>query len=287
MLTLIGNIFYLSSLIFILIAFVGLFQPNLFKNKKTGIRPSRFKIFIINITYFLFTFSVGVFLILKNSPEHNFFHSAINNTVHAFTPASRPAPTKATNPPPVAGDKIYLRLFKQEGILELWYQHENHRYQLYKTWKICTFSGGLGPKKAEGDGKSPEGFYATQKNLLNPNSNYHLAFNIGYPNAYDRANGYTGSYIMIHGKCVSIGCYAMTDIGIEQIYTLVSQALNNGQKQIPIHIFPFIMDKTNMIKYQSSTHYAFWKELKPAYDIFQSQRRIPSISVQNKHYIIH
>ncbi|WP_257390938.1 L,D-transpeptidase family protein [Snodgrassella alvi] len=111
---------------------------------------------------------------------------------------------------------------------------------------MCTFSGGLGPKKAEGDGKSPEGFYAMRKSLLNPNSNYHLAFNIGYPNAYDRSKSYTGSYIMIHGKCVSIGCYAMTDNGIEEIYALVIQALSSGQTQVPIHIFPFKMNTANM-----------------------------------------
>lgn len=188
--------------------------------------------------------------------------------------------------PPVSGDKIYLRIFKQEGILEIWYKHKNNNYQLYRSWDICTFSGGLGPKKAEGDGKSPEGFYATEKNLLKPNSNYHLAFNIGYPNAYDRANGYTGSFIMIHGNCVSIGCYAMTDKGIEQIYAVVNQAINSGQKRIPIHIFPFRMTASNMQKFQNSAYMPFWSELKPAYDIFQSEHRVADITVHNKHYVI-
>ncbi|PIT15160.1 hypothetical protein BGI33_06560 [Snodgrassella alvi] len=91
---------------------------------------------------------------------------------------------------------------------------------------------------------------------------------------------------MIHGKCVSIGCYAMTDNGIEEIYALVSQALSSGQTEVPIHIFPFKMNTANMKKYQGSTYYAFWQELKPAYEIFQSQRRIPDISVHNQHYIV-
>ncbi|NUF78437.1 murein L,D-transpeptidase [Snodgrassella sp. ESL0323] len=194
--------------------------------------------------------------------------------------------TAVTVSPPVSGDKIYLRIFKQEGILEIWYKHKNNNYQLYRTWDICTYSGGLGPKKAEGDGKSPEGFYATEKNLLKPNSNYHLAFNIGYPNAYDRANGYTGSFIMIHGNCVSIGCYAMTDKGIEQIYAVVNQAINSGQKRIPIHIFPFRMTASNMQKFQKSAYMPFWSELKPAYDIFQSEHRVADITVHNKHYVI-
>ncbi len=194
--------------------------------------------------------------------------------------------TISTANEPVPGDNLYLRLFKQEGLLELWYQRKGRNFQLYKTWEICTFSGGLGPKKVAGDEKSPEGFYATRKNMLNPNSRYHLSFNIGYPNAYDRANGYTGSYIMIHGDCKSIGCYAMTDLGIEEIYALVSQALGSGQSQIPIHIFPFIMEDANMEKYKDSAHYAFWKELKPAYDVFQSQRRVPNISVQGRKYVV-
>lgn len=187
---------------------------------------------------------------------------------------------------PIPGDNLYLRLFKQEGVLELWYQRKGQKFQLYKTWQICTYSGGLGPKKVAGDEKSPEGFYFTRKNMLNPNSRYHLSFNIGYPNAYDRANGYTGNYIMIHGDCKSIGCYAMTDLVIEEIYGFVDQALGSGQSQIPIHIFPFRMDEHNMQNYKDSDYYAFWQELKPAYDVFQSQGRIPNISVQGRKYVV-
>ncbi len=285
---LIGNLLCLSSLIFLLAAFIGLLASNLFRNKNTGIKSRYKKVFICNIICCLLTLIVGIFFVWKNQSAYIDTIPAINNISNSFHnthPVMNQAQATSINFP-APGDKIYLRLFKQEGILEIWYKHKNQQYQLSKIWKICTFSGGLGPKKAEGDGKSPEGFYATRKSLLNPNSNYHLAFNIGYPNAYDRSKGYTGSYIMIHGKCVSIGCYAMTDNGIEEIYALVSQALNSGQTEVPIHIFPFKMNTANMKKYQGSTHDAFWQELKPAYDIFQSQRRIPDISVHNQHYIV-
>lgn len=224
--------------------------------------------------------------ISNNQPAVTSQHASNNyfDNLPATTPQQ--ASNHYSSKPPVAGDKIYLRLFKQERRLEMWFQHQNQPYQLYKSWEICTYSGGLGPKKAEGDGKSPEGFYATQKNLLNPHTNYHLSFNIGYPNSYDRAKGYTGSYIMIHGKCVSIGCYAMTDENIEQIYSFVTQALNNGQKQIPIHIFPFEMNQANMQKYQTSIYYPFWLELKPAYDLFEQHRRLPKIEIRNQQYSI-
>ncbi|PIT19872.1 hypothetical protein BGI35_09280 [Snodgrassella communis] len=285
---LIGNLFCLSSLIFLIAAFIGLLVANLFRKKKVGIKSRYKKFFIYNIICCLLSLIVGIFFVLKNQPAYfdtKYTNNDILNNLGNTHPVINQTQVASTNFP-VPGDQIYLRLFKQEGILEIWYKHKNQKYQLSKTWKICTFSGGLGPKKAEGDGKSPEGFYATQGNLLNPNSNYHLAFNIGYPNAYDRSKGYTGSYIMIHGKCVSIGCYAMTDKGIEEIYALVSQALSSGQTQVPIHIFPFKMHTANMKKYQGSAHYAFWQELKPAYDIFQSQRRVPDISVHNQHYIV-
>lgn len=135
---------------------------------------------------------------------------------HVFLPVEKPvAPSlKIIHP----GDQLFIRILKAEDKLELWASTNNKPYELYKTRTICAWSGGLGPKHKQGDGKSPEGFYATNKELLNPNSRYHLAFNIGYPNAYDRANGYTGDFIMVHGNCVSAGCYAMTDAGIEEIY---------------------------------------------------------------------
>lgn len=195
-------------------------------------------------------------------------------------PHESPEPEKQIRP----GDKLYLRLLKTENRLEIWFRSESKTYELYKAYPICTFSGGLGPKKLQGDLKSPEGFYATDKGKLNPNSRYHLSFNIGYPNAYDHIHGYTGDFLMIHGGCVSAGCYAMTDPIITEIYALVEQAINSGQKSIPIHIFPFAMTQQNMNNQKNSPHLAFWQSLKPAYDYFEKYHRVPTVVVEGKRY---
>ena len=126
-----------------------------------------------------------------------------------------PADKKADKNKAKPGDHIFLRIIKDENLLEIWVKEEG-KHKLAKTFPICYYSGGLGPKYKQGDGKSPEGFYFINKSRLNPHSSYHLSMNTGYPNSFDRANGYTGDYLMIHGNCVSIGCYAMTDKGIEK-----------------------------------------------------------------------
>ncbi len=204
-----------------------------------------------------------------------------------FLPEEKPAPVTPLPPKEIhPGDRLFIRILKAEDKLELWSSAGNRPYDLYKTWTICAWSGGLGPKRKEGDGKSPEGFYATNKGLLNPRSRYHLAFNIGYPNAFDRANGYTGSFIMVHGNCVSAGCYAMTDSDIEEIYALVAQALNSGQKSVPVHIFPFAMTAENMRRATKWPDYAFWQSLKPGYDYFEKNHRLPIVNVENRRYRI-
>ena len=182
------------------------------------------------------------------------------------------------------GNPLYIRIFKEEKELEMWIKNSNGTYSLYKVFDICTFSGGLGPKKKEGDKKSPEGFYYTKKSFLNPNSVYHLSFNIGYPNEYDKSHGYTGSLIMIHGNCVSIGCYAMTDKYIEEIYGIVEKTLNNGQEKINVDVFPFKMTAANMKRHKNSEYYGFWEELKPGYDYFEKNKQPPKIIVENKRY---
>lgn len=184
------------------------------------------------------------------------------------------------------GNPLYIRIFKEEKQLELWLESDKNKYELYKTYGVCSFSGGLGPKKIEGDKKSPEGFYYTHKSLLNPNSTYHLSFNIGYPNEYDKSHGYTGSLIMVHGSCLSIGCYAMTDEYIEEIYDTVEKSLKMGQKKIDVHVFPFKMTEENMKRYKKSEYYNFWKELKPGYDYFEKNKIPPKVKVKNKRYII-
>lgn len=182
------------------------------------------------------------------------------------------------------GNPIFIRIFKTEKILEVWIKKKN-QYILFHTYPICTYSGSLGPKKREGDNQAPEGFYRVERNQLNPKSNYHLAFNLGYPNAYDRANGRTGSFLMVHGNCVSIGCYAMGDAAIEEIYTLMNAALHSGQKNIDVHIFPFRFDSTE-ITWETSEWQPFWSDLKIGFDAFNKTKTVPTVSVVNKRYQI-
>jgi len=139
------------------------------------------------------------------------------------------------------GNPVFLRITKTQskkdtqGKLEAFVENDAGDFILFKTWNICTYSGELGPKLKQGDGQSPEGFYFVKPSQMNPYSSYHLSFNLGYPNAYDRAHDRTGDFLMVHGDCVSIGCYAMTDAGIEEIYTLVAAALKGGQPFVRVH----------------------------------------------------
>jgi len=182
------------------------------------------------------------------------------------------------------GNNIFIRIFKAEKILELWVR-SGSEYKLFKKYWICYFSGGLGTKKREGDSKSPEGFYYVKPNQLNPWSSFFLSFNIGYPNRYDRSHGYTGGLIMVHGNCVSIGCYAMTDRRIKEIYTIIHKAFEKGQPYFRIHIFPFKMTGNNMTKYRNSNWTDFWENLKDGYDYFEKHKTPPDVTVRNKKYI--
>ena len=149
-----------------------------------------------------------------------------------------------------AQDPILVRIFKEERELEVWkYSRSENKYTHLKSWDICAFSGELGPKLKEGDRQSPEGFYAINPGLMNPKSSYHLAFNTGFPNEFDRSHGRTGSHLMVHGDCSSRGCYAMTNEGIEEIYALAREAFNGGQKVFWVHAFPFRMTEENMEKH--------------------------------------
>ncbi len=182
------------------------------------------------------------------------------------------------------GDPVFIRIFKVERELELW-MRKAERFTLVKTYPICAFSGKLGPKLKEGDRQSPEGFYQVDRGALNPNSAYHLSFNLGFPNAYDRAHRRTGSYLMVHGDCVSIGCYAMTDSGIEEIYGLVRAALRNGQRQVQVHAFPFRMSASNIDRYGDHAWIGFWRNLKQGYDVFEATLRPPRVQVSGKRYV--
>ena len=184
------------------------------------------------------------------------------------------------------GDPIFIRTFKETKELEIWIQKKGEtKFSLFKTYPICTYGRqGLGPKLKEGDGMAPEGFYYVPKSKMNPNSKFHLAFNLGYPNKYDEAHARTGSALMVHGNCVSVGCYAMTDPGIEEIYTLTNSALNNGQKYFKVHCFPFRMSKENLRKHQDSKWIGFWKNLAEGYQYFEEKGRPPEVNVRNKKY---
>lgn len=182
------------------------------------------------------------------------------------------------------GDPIFIRIFKEESELEVWVQGDE-TFQLFRTYDICYYSGRLGPKLRQGDRQSPEGFYFVNRGRMNPNSAYHLAFNIGYPNRYDRSHRRTGSAIMVHGDCVSIGCYAMTDAGIDEIYTLADAALNNGQDFFRVHIFPFRMTPENMRRHRDSEWYGFWENLREGYGLFELGRMPPNVEVRDKRYV--
>jgi murein L,D-transpeptidase YafK len=183
------------------------------------------------------------------------------------------------------GQQVYVRTFKKEGVLELWLKRADNNYALYKSYPVCKWSGQLGPKTRQSDYQSPEGFYSVSARQLNPNSHYHLAFDLGYPNAYDRRQGSTGSAVMVHGDCKSVGCFAMTNDGIDEIYGIVEAALRNGQHEVPVHIFPFRMTDEAIVRESSPKQFmaflatanepprrdwsAFWRNLKEGYDMFE------------------
>jgi len=180
---------------------------------------------------------------------------------------------------------ILVRIFKEESELEIWKQDKSGRFALLNTYPICRWSGELGPKIKQGDRQAPEGFYTITPGLMNPNSNYYLAINTGFPNAYDRANGRTGAFLMIHGDCSSAGCYAMTDEQIAEIYALARESFFGGQRSFQIQAYPFRMTPLNMAKHRDSPHMAFWKMLKEGYDHFEVTRAEPKVDVCEKRYV--
>src|SRR6476661_2605366 len=180
---------------------------------------------------------------------------------------------------------ILVRLFKEEAELEVWKEDRDGRFALLKTYPICRWSGELGPKIKEGDRQAPEGFYSITPSLMNPNSSYYLAINTGFPNAYDRANGRTGNFLMIHGDCSSRGCYAMTDEQIGEIYSLARESFFGGQRAFQIQAYPFRMTPLNMAKHRNSPHMAFWRMLKVGYDHFEVTRQEPKVDVCERRYV--
>lgn len=181
---------------------------------------------------------------------------------------------------------VYIRIFKEESELEVWRARADGRYVIIKTFPICRWSGALGPKEKQGDLMTPEGFYSVTAAGLKADSKYHLAMNIGYPNALDRSLGRTGDFIMVHGSCESVGCFAMTDAHIEEIFAFVREAIERGQTQTPVHVFPFRMTAANMKRHAAHIGQASWAPLKHAYDDFARSQIPPAVGVCDNRYVV-
>lgn len=185
---------------------------------------------------------------------------------------------------------MYITAYKSEGKLEIWLKNKpQKKYKLFKTYNFSAHSGTLGPKVKQGDLQTPEGFYNI--NVFNPKSNYYLSLGINYPNNVDllrsgREN--PGNDIYIHGDQVTIGCIPLTDEKIKEVYLLAVEARSNGQKHIPVHIFPFKMTEANLRKYtiQYPKQIAFWKNLQPGYTYFEKHNTLPSIDQEKGSYLI-
>ena len=183
------------------------------------------------------------------------------------------------------GSPILMRIFKEEAEAEIWKQTRNGDFALLKTYPICRWSGELGPKVKEGDRQAPEGFYTITPGQMNPNSNFYLAFNTGFPNAFDRAWGRTGAHLMVHGDCSSRGCYAMTDEQMVEIYALARESFFGGQRSFQLQAYPFRMTAKNMARHRNSPHLAFWKNLKQGYDHFEVTKQEPKVDVCERRYV--
>ena len=180
---------------------------------------------------------------------------------------------------------ILVRVFKEEAELEVWKQDTTGRFQILKIYPICRWSGDLGPKLQEGDRQAPEGFYAVTPELINPNSNFYLAINTGYPNSFDKANSRDGSLLMIHGDCSSSGCYAMTDEQISEIYSLARDSFLGGRTSFQVQAYPFRLTPANLARHRNSPNLAFWKMLKIGNDHFEATHLEPKVDVCNRRYV--
>ena len=180
---------------------------------------------------------------------------------------------------------VLIRTYKKEAEFEIWKLKSDGRYVLLKTFPMCRWSGQLGPKTREGDMQVPEGFYPITPAQMNPNSNYYLSFNVGYPNAYDRAFGRTGGSIMVHGACSSAGCFSMTDAQIAEIYAVAREAFNGGQREIQMQSYPFHMTAENLAKHRLDPNIDFWRQLKTGSDHFEVTKTEPSVAACGKRYV--
>lgn len=182
-------------------------------------------------------------------------------------------------------DPMLIRVYKESSELEVWKRTRTGSYALFKTYAICKWSGTLGPKIQEGDYQSPEGFYDVTPALLNPQSSYYLSFNVGFPNKFDQAWGRTGSYLMIHGDCKSVGCYAVTDDGIKEIYALARETFKGGNRSFQLQLLPFRMNDANLARHAGSPNSPFWVNLKQGTDLFDTNGVPPNWDVCERRYV--
>ena len=180
---------------------------------------------------------------------------------------------------------MLIRIYKEQRTLEIWKQDRSGKFALLNAYPICKFSGNLGPKLMQGDYQAPEGFYDITPNQMNPNSSEYLAFNTGFPNAFDRSLGRTGSFLMVHGGCRSVGCYAMTDYAMDEIYGLVDEAFKGGQEKVQLQAFPFRMTAQNLAGHAGDPNLPFWEMLKAGSDAFLATERPPRVAVCDRRYV--
>lgn len=183
------------------------------------------------------------------------------------------------------GDPILMRAYKKEAEIELWKRGADGRYALLKTYPMCRWSGQLGPKTREGDRQAPEGFYAITPASMNPNSSLYLSFDLGFPNAYDRSLGRTGTHLMVHGSCSSQGCFAMTDEAISELYAVVREAFAAGQRAVQFQSYPFRMTPENLARHRQDLNLAFWRNIKEGADRFEVTKVEPVVDVAGGRYV--
>lgn len=215
--------------------------------------------------------------------------SGCQDALDSAAKAERPLPPAVIQAMKAKGmtrsSPVMVRIFKEEGKLEVWKRKDTGRYDIIASYDICKWSGKLGPKYMEGDRQAPEGFYTIRPWQMNPKSSYYLSFNLGYPNAYDRAHGRTGQHLMVHGACSSAGCYSMTDEQVAEIFAFARDSFRGGQTEFQVQAFPFRMTAANMARYAGDPNIEFWKMLKVGYDHFELTKVPPKVDVCGRRYV--
>ena len=208
-----------------------------------------------------------------------------NSTLKAVQPLKQATQNRLAEIGSSPGSAMLIRIFKQSNEFEVWKQTKAGPFKLYKSYAICAWSGVLGPKVVEGDRQAPEGFYNITPAQMNPNSNYYLSFNTGFPNKFDRAWGRTGANLMVHGDCSSSGCYSMTDESVAEIYALARESFNAGNAVVQMQIFPFRMTPQNLALVADNPNLPFWMDIKEGYDRFELSKTPPNWDVCEKKYV--